>query len=101
MVHGLHTSDYDLISRSLQDVIVEPHRKQLIPQFDVAKASAMQSGALGVGISGSGPSIFALSKGETTANQIVEAFENVYKNTTIDFKVYVSKINPNGIKTLS
>ncbi len=101
LVHGLHTSDYDLISRSLQDVIVEPHRKQLIPQFDVAKASAMQSGALGVGISGSGPSIFALSKGETTANQVAEAFENVYKNTTLDFKVYVSKINPNGISVIS
>ncbi|WP_338734054.1 homoserine kinase [Mangrovimonas cancribranchiae] len=101
LVHGLHTSDYGLISRSLVDNIVEPHRKQLIPYFDEAKSLAIQSGALGVGISGSGPSIFALSQGEIKSKQVAKAFQNVYKSTTIDFKIYTSKINSQGIKTIS
>ncbi|NIK91733.1 homoserine kinase [Mangrovimonas sp. CR14] len=100
LVHGLHISDYDLISSALKDVVVEPFRKQLIPYFDNAKKAALEAGALGVGISGSGPSIFSLNKGEETAHKIAEAFKNVYDQTGIEFNLYVSRINPNGIKIL-
>ena len=99
-VHALHTSDYELINRSLQDVVVEPYRSQLIPYFKEAKTASLQSGALGSGISGSGPSIFALSKGKEIANNVAEAMKNVYCNTKIDFEIYVSKINTKGIKIL-
>ena len=100
LVSGLHTSDYDLIGRSLVDVIVEPARKHLIPHFDAVKEAAMQKGALGAGISGSGPTIFALSKGEDTAQKVAEAMRAIYSKSTIDFEIYISNINSQGIKIL-
>lgn len=99
-ISSLYTSDYKLLSKSLVDVIAEPYRKGLIPHFDTVKTAGMQNGALGVGISGSGPSIFALSKGEDTAEKVSNAIREVYQNTTIDFKMYTSAINQQGIKIL-
>lgn len=64
LVAGLFSEDYDLIGRSLEDRIIEPIRSILIPKFDTIKSEAIKAGALGCGISGSGPSIFALSKGK-------------------------------------
>lgn len=96
LIAGLCTSNYDLIGRSLNDVIVEPVRKTLIPHFDKAKQAAINAGALGAGISGSGPTIFALSKGRDIADGVAEALRNVYAKTAIDFEVYVSKINTKG-----
>jgi homoserine kinase len=100
LIHALHTSDYDLIHRSLQDIIVEPYRKQLIPHFDAVKIAALESGALGCAISGSGPSIFALSKGKDTAENVEKAMQAVYAKTEIDFNTFVSKINLEGIKII-
>jgi len=100
LVSGLHSNDYELISRSLKDVIVEPVRKHLIPHFDEIKQSAIANGALGAGISGSGPSIFALCKGEEIAKKIAKGMNEVYSNTAIDFEIYTSKINAQGIKIL-
>ena len=100
LIHALHTSDYDLIHRSLQDIIVEPFRKQLIPHFDAVKIAALEAGALGCAISGSGPSIFALSKGKETAENVENAMQSVYAKTEIDFNTFVSKINLEGIKIL-
>lgn len=100
LIHALHTSDYELLKRSLQDIIVEPHRSKLIPFFDNVKQAAMKAGALGCAISGSGPSIFALSKGLDTANSVKTAFDNVYTETNIEFDTYVSKINTEGIKEI-
>ncbi|HHC80496.1 MAG TPA: homoserine kinase [Flavobacteriia bacterium] len=99
-ISSLYTSDYKLLSKSLVDVIAEPYRKGLIPHFDTVKTAGLQNGALGVGISGSGPSIFALSKGEDTAEKVSNAIREVYQNTTIDFKMYTSAINQQGIKIL-
>lgn len=101
IVHALHTNDYKLIGDSLKDVVVEPYRSKLIPEFDAVKAQALKSGALGCGISGSGPSIFSLCKGEASAKKVEKAIRNVYKNTEIEFEVYVSKINENGIRILN
>jgi homoserine kinase len=72
LIAGLYTQDYDLIGRSLHDEIVEPLRSVLIPGFDLIKKTAMENGALGSGISGSGPSIFALSKGRDTADKVAK-----------------------------
>ena len=98
LISGLYTNDYQLISRSLVDVIAEPYRKALIPHFDKVKHAGIESGALGVGISGSGPALFSLCKGETIANDVAKAFQSVYSKTNIDFKIYTSKINTEGIK---
>jgi homoserine kinase len=101
LVHALHTSDYNLIKESLHDVVIEPHRKQLIPYFENIKSVALNAGALGCAISGSGPSIFTLCKGEETALKIQKAMDKVYAKTDIEFQTYVSKINTEGIKILS
>ena len=98
LVHALHTSDYDLIQNSLQDVIVEPHRSKLIPHYDAVKKASLEAGSLGCGISGSGPSIFSLSKGLETANKVKEAIHKVYTETGIAFDIHVSKINTEGVK---
>lgn len=100
LIHALHTSDYKLIHRSLQDIIVEPHRKQLIPYFDDVKFAALEAGALGCAISGSGPSIFALSQGKETALKVENAMHMVYLKTSIEFNTFVSDINIQGIKIL-
>jgi len=101
LVSALYTEDYDLISRCLHDEIVEPIRSILIPAFDKVKEECKNSGALGSGISGSGPSIFALSKGEKTANDVAEAMKAVYKKVGVDYDIHISKINDQGIKILS
>ncbi|MEZ4855839.1 MAG: homoserine kinase [Gelidibacter sp.] len=98
LIHGLHTNNYQLISKSLNDAIVEPYRSKLIPHFSKVKLAAIQSGALGCGISGSGPSIFALSKGIETAKEVEKAMKKVYNDTEIEFYTFVSKINTKGIK---
>ena len=98
LISGLYTEDYDLIGRSLQDYIIEPIRSILIPAYDKVKEQSIKAGALGCGISGSGPSIFALSKGETIALKVADAMKNVYKDVGIDFEIHVSKVNKQGIK---
>ena len=100
LISGLFTNDYDLIGRSLHDEIIEPNRLVLIPEFNKVKNGVIHAGALGAGISGSGPSIFALSKGERTANFVGETMAKIYNNTDIDYDIHVSKINQQGIKIL-
>lgn len=98
LVAGLFTSDYDLIGRSLVDHIVEPIRAILIPGFTEVKTEALKVGALGCGISGSGPSIFAFSKGETTAQKVAKSMKEVYRNIGIDYDVHVSRVNAEGVR---
>jgi homoserine kinase len=100
LISGLYREDYQLISNSLVDIIVEPYRKKLIPHFDEVKNAAIKSGALGAGISGSGPTIFALSKGDEDAKKVYSAINESYKNTGIEFTLFTSKINEKGIKIL-
>jgi len=101
LIHGLHTNDYDLISRSLKDVVVEPLRNQLIPGFERIKTTALKNGALGSGISGSGPSVFSLCKSDATAKNVEKEIRKIYQNQNIPFEIYVSKINLEGIKHLN
>jgi homoserine kinase len=96
LVAGLMKPDYNLISRSLKDVIAEPVRAMLIPGFDIIKQKAVESGALGCGISGSGPTIFALSTDEQTAHQIGKVIGREFEKFRLNSEVFVSKINPLG-----
>lgn len=100
LISGLYTKDYELIGRSLHDELVEPVRYILIPKFNDIKAAAMQAGALGGGISGSGPSVFALSRGEGTARKAAQAMAEALNGTSIPYELHVSPINPTGIKIL-
>ncbi|MCL4130354.1 UNVERIFIED_CONTAM: hypothetical protein GTU68_066581 [Idotea baltica] len=101
LISGLYSNDYQLISRSLEDVIAEPFRKKLIPHFDRVKEDGLKAGALGVGISGSGPTLFALTKGKQIAEKVAETMKAVYKGTDIDFNIYVSKVNVEGMKIIN
>jgi homoserine kinase len=98
LVAGLQKSDYALISRSLEDRIIEPIRSILIPKFDEIKSVSKAVGSLGGGISGSGPSIFMLSETFETAHKVEKAMREVYEKTEIDFNIYVSEINSEGVK---
>jgi len=100
LISALYTNNYNLISRSLKDYIIEPHRSKLIPQFDLLKKTAISSGALGSGISGSGPSIFALSKGIKIAKNVGKEMKGVISKLPIKHKVYISKIDQNGVKII-
>jgi homoserine kinase len=101
LIAGLYRSDYALISRSLRDVIVEPYRARLIPEFKQVKQTAMDHGALGCGIAGSGPSIFALCRGQSTAEKVGQAMKEVYKNTNIEYDLYISGVNRQGPRILT
>lgn len=101
LVSGLCTNDFDLIERSLVDVVIEPHRSALIPGFQELKKAAIDSGALGCGISGSGPSVFALSKGSETALRVQEGMNSTFKKFNIEYELHLSKINSKGIQIIS
>ena len=98
LVAGFIKNDYDLIGRSLEDVIIEPVRSILIPGFDEVKQKSKDAGALGGGISGSGPSVFMLSKDEAAAQNVKAVMQEVYNKIGLEHHVYVTKINEEGVR---
>ena len=100
LIAGLYSEDYDLIGRSLVDVVIEPIRSILIPGYQKVKEATLQAGALGCSISGSGPSIFGLSKGEEIANQVKDVMAHVYTHYGVDFEIHVSQVNSQGAKII-
>ena len=98
LVAGLMKSDYDLIGRSLEDVIIEPVRSILIPGFDELKKACKQAGALGGGISGSGPSIFMLSKTKEIAIAVEKEMNQLYDGIGLPHHTYVTTINQMGVE---
>lgn len=101
LVAGFEKGDTDLIGRSLEDVIIEPVRSILIPGFDEIKTRSKEAGALGGGISGSGPSIFMLSTEETTAKNVEVIMQEVFHRLGIDYKTYVTSIAKNGVEIIT
>ncbi|MEN8693931.1 MAG: homoserine kinase [Akkermansiaceae bacterium] len=100
LICGLIQEDYGLISRSVHDVIAEPRRQKLIPDFYKAKRAALGAGALGFSISGAGPSVFALCEGEGSANAVGAAISQTFSNIDLENQVYVSRINREGVKMI-
>ncbi len=97
LITGLFKHDYDLISQSLEDVIFEPARSILIPGFADIKRKCKEAGALGGGISGSGPSMFMLSKNELIAKTIETEMRNFYDKIGLSYKTYVTTIKSNPL----
>jgi len=95
---ALIKGDFELLKRSMSDLLAEPYRMQLIPGFDAIKNAAMQAGAIGCGISGSGPSVFALCKGESIANQVAKVISDGFSKIGLNNEVYVSKANAAGTR---
>ncbi len=97
LVSGLYEEDFELIGRSMVDNIVEPTRKLLIPMYDEVKSKAFENGAVGCSIAGSGPSIFAFSKGKATAEKIKKSMQSIYDEVGIVAFTYLSKIGTEGV----
>ncbi|MCB0678500.1 MAG: homoserine kinase [Saprospiraceae bacterium] len=96
LVVGLYQSDLDLIARSLEDVVIEPQRASLIPNFYRVKEAALQAGALGCSISGAGPSIFALNANSVIAERAGKSMQRAFLDAGIDCRLYLSPINQEG-----
>lgn len=101
LVAGLMKGDFELIGRSLKDVLIEPVRSMLIPGYDLVKAAAIDAGALGCGISGACPTMFALSTSHDTAENIGKMMEEAFQKVELDSNIYISRINQEGPKVLS
>lgn len=100
LVAGLYTDDHGLIGRSMEDVLIEPTRAILIPEFYEMRKLAMAEGALGFGISGSGPSVFAFASERNTAERITERITKHLSGFGIASNGYVSAINTQGPRIL-
>jgi homoserine kinase len=98
LVSGLFMKDVDLIGRSMQDILIEPTRAILIPDFYAMRQIAMENGALSFGISGSGPSVFAFTEDEKTAELINTKIQQHLHSLNVESSVYQSSINANGPK---
>lgn len=96
LIAGITTSNYDWIRSGMHDLIAEPIRSYLIPGFVRAKSLAIEAGALGCSISGSGPSIFAFCEDEKQAQTLGDRWKQFYADLEIDSNIYLSKINPRG-----
>ena len=101
LICGLIQEDYGMISRSVHDVIAEPRRQKLIPEFYQAKRAAMSAGALGFSISGAGPSVFGLCEGEKSARKAGAAITAAFTKVGLVNQLYVSKVNQTGVKVIS
>ena len=101
LVAGLMKSDYDLIARAMHDEIIEPIRSVLIPGYDSIKKAALQSGALGCSISGSGPSIFALVTSKEQAKETGRKMQAVLNDMALESSLYISKINLRGAEIVN
>jgi homoserine kinase len=97
---GLMKPDYELIGRSLKDVIAEPIRSAFIPGFYQMRSEAIKSGALGFGISGSGPTVFALNRSLEQAQKVGAALTNLFHKHQLESDIYISKINQQGARIL-
>jgi homoserine kinase len=96
LVIGLLTSDFRLLGASLHDAIAEPERAFLIPGYKQVREAAVQAGALGASISGSGPSVFALSQDNETAAKAGDGMKKAFNSLGIKCSVFLSTVNKKG-----
>ena len=100
LVAGLATGDYPLISRSVTDVFAEPYRTGQLPDFEELRSAALAAGSIGTGLSGSGPSVFSLCRGEEMARSVGAVMRSHFTKRSIEASVYTSKISEAGCRVL-
>lgn len=101
MVASILIGDFQLMSRSLKDLVAEPYRKKFIPDYDTLKSKIMEAGAIGSNISGSGPSVFALCEDAESAKRVSEIMLKHFIDLTIECDSYSSKISEQGTRLIS
>ncbi len=97
LIAGLMQGDFAIIAKSLMDIIAEPVRSQLIPGFYAIKNAALAAGALGCSISGSGPTIFAISSSEENAKDVGKRMYDTCLAQGLSCEIYLSGINQQGV----
>jgi len=100
LVSGFYQEDYALIGRSMQDLVIEPVRSKLIPGFARVKQAAVANGALGCSLSGSGPTVFALSESAEKAKQTGAAMQAAFKKENLSSNIWISAVNKEGAKII-
>lgn len=98
LVAGLATNDHGLIGRSINDVFAEPVRSKKLPEFEKLKKLTLEEGALGTGISGSGPSLFSLCRSKEIARAVAEVMKQHFAAHKIESEIYVSKVSQAGCR---
>jgi homoserine kinase len=101
MVAGLAAGDYALLGRAIDDRIAEPARAPLLPGFAAAKQAALGAGALGASISGSGPTAFALARGDSDAQAVAAAMQAAYADAGIVARIRVDQVDLLGARVVS
>lgn len=100
LVAGLSLGDIDLVGRSMADIVAEPYRRGFIPGFEILREKVLRSGALAMNISGSGPSVFAISKDASTADAIAEIMKEHFAFLNIDSDTYTANVSERGARIL-
>jgi homoserine kinase len=100
LVAGLASADYPLIGRSVTDLFAEPYRTHQLPDYGALKASALEAGSVGTGLSGSGPSVFSLCRGQEMATGVGQVMKSHFTTRGIESRVYLSRISQAGCKIM-
>ena len=101
LVHALHTGDLELFGRSISDALVEPIRAPLVPGFPAVRQAALDAGALGCSISGSGPSVFAFAGSPSAADAVADAMQAAFQAAGAASDPYVGPVNRRGAGPLA
>jgi len=101
LVHALHSQDRALLSRCLRDPLVELHRAPLVPGFHAAQEAAKRLGALGCSLSGSGPSVFAVTEDEGQASAIAEAIREAFMGAGLGSRGWICALDPEGARIIT
>lgn len=101
LVTALHRGDLALLGRSIHDALVEPLRAPLVPAFAAVRQAALDAGALGCSISGSGPSVLAFADSDASAGAVAEAMQATFARGGIESDRYVGPVNTAGAVELA
>jgi len=99
-ISALYANDMALLAAACRDELIEPCRRQLIPNFIEVKEAAQSAGALACSISGAGPTLFALCASNKQANQISQAMSDVYQRHGVGHDCIISTIAALGARSI-
>ncbi len=100
IVAGFLLKDVEMIAKGIDDMLVEPYRKKLIPGYEAVKRNAIESGALAVTISGAGPSMISFLKNRKNAKPVASSMSDGFKEANIPCRTFECSISK-GAKILS
>jgi homoserine kinase len=98
-VAAVHSGDLALLARSVHDELVEPARAHLIPGFHQVKSAALEAGAFGCSIAGSGPSVFAFADEEARARALADVMRAAFRSAgKLDSDIFVGRAGAPGAR---